>query len=144
MSRDESAQDGPAQDDPGRDGSAQDGPARDDPTRRDEYADWTLPGQSDEGGDTAVSAEDGRSGDADTADEMRPPPTEFRKPLLRDRIRDRLGVTPRQWYVIETFLLVLPYPVFVFVYFAFDVDELLFLAVTLVYSLVATYVGFLS
>lgn len=99
---------------------------------RDEYADWELPGQS---------GADERS-EEDQDGELIPP--EMREPLLRDRIRARLGVTPRQWYVVESILLALPYLVFVYVYLAFDVNETFFLAVTLAYSLVATYVGFLS
>ena len=100
---------------------------------RDEYADWEPPRGSDE----AVN------GDAPTdADELTP--AALREPLARDRLRDRLGVTPRQWYVIETFLLVAPYPVFVLVYVTLEVNEMAFLAVTLVYSLAATYVGLLS
>ena len=100
---------------------------------RDEYADWEPPRGSDE----AVN------GDAPTdADELTP--AALREPLARDRLRDRLGVTPRQWYVIETFLLVAPYPVFVLVYVTLEVNETAFLAVTLVYSLAATYVGLLS
>lgn len=71
-------------------------------------------------------------------------PAELRKPLLRDRIRDGLGLSPQQWYVIETFLLVAPYPLFVFVYVTFPVNETLFVVVTLLYSLAAIYVGFLS
>lgn len=71
-------------------------------------------------------------------------PPKHREPLLRDRIRERLGLSPRQWYVVETFLLVLPYPVFVLVYVTFDPNEALFLGVTLLYSLVAMYVGFVS
>jgi len=69
---------------------------------------------------------------------------ELRDRLPRDRVRDRFDVTPRQWYVIETFLLVSPYPVFVLVYLNVDINETAFLTVTLLYSLVATYAGILS
>ncbi|MFB6221086.1 MAG: hypothetical protein ABEH90_06570 [Halolamina sp.] len=102
-----------------------------------EYADWEPPGQpaDDEAAESEAAAE---------ADEDWGPPPEMREPLLRDRVRDRLGVTPRQWYLVETLLLVLPYPFFVLVYVTFDVDETVFLTITLAYSLVATYVGFLS
>ena len=41
-------------------------------------------------------------------------------------------------------LLVLPYLVFLAVYFTTNVDQTLFLTVALAYSLVAMYVGFLS
>lgn len=102
-------------------------------TDRDEYADWEPPRGS---GETV-------DGD-DPTDADEPTPAALREPLARDRIRDRLGVTPQQWYVIETFLLVAPYPVFVLVYVTLDVNETAFLAVTLVYSLAATYVGLLS
>ncbi|MFB6201767.1 MAG: hypothetical protein ABEI98_07130 [Halorhabdus sp.] len=114
-----------------------------DDTRREEaeYADWELPGQRDPGQDD----EDGGVPDdePDEAERTGPPP-EWRGELLRDRIRERLSVSPQQWYVIETFLLVLPYPLFVLVYLSVPVNETLFLLVTLAYSLVAIYVGFLS
>lgn len=97
------------------------------PSAEDAYADWTLPGQ-----DSAANADD------------LGPPTAYREPLLRDRIRDRLGVTPQQWYVVESLLLVVPYPLFIYAYLELGVGETLFLAVTLAYSLVAMYVGFLS
>lgn len=110
------------------------GEARDeyDGEGEDEYADWGPPSRA--GGDDAPGPEAG-GGEG--------PPT-VRAPLLRDRVRDRLGVTPRQWYVVESLLLAAPYPVFVAAYLWFDVNETLFLLVTLAYSLVATYVGFLS
>lgn len=109
--------------------------------RQGEYADWELPGQSSED-------EDGPAGDAaaspHTEEEPAGPPLKMRDQILRDRIRDRLGVTPQQWYVVETLLLVLPYPLFVLVYLSFDVAETPFLLVTLGYSLVAMYFGLLS
>lgn len=98
---------------------------------REEYADWSLPGADEPDG-------------PDEDDEALEPPPMMREPLFRDRIRDRLGLGPRQWFVLETFLLAAPYPVFVLVYFSFDVGQTLFIAVTLVYSLVAMYVGLLS
>jgi len=98
---------------------------------REEYADWTLPGS-------------GERDEADGDDEEWGPPPAMREPLFRDRIRDRLGLTEVQWFVFETFLLVAPYPVFVLVYFSFDVDETLFLVLTVAYSIVAMYVGLLS
>lgn len=109
--------------------------------RQEEYAGWELPGQSSED-------EDGPGGEAagpsHAEEEPVGPPPKMRDQILRDRIRDRLGVTPRQWYVVETVLLVLPYPLFVFVYLNFDVAETPFLLVTLGYSLVAMYFGLLS
>lgn len=98
---------------------------------REEYGDWSRPGADDDP-------------ESDTDDEEWGPPAEMREPLLRDRFRDRLGLTPRQWYVLESVLLALPYVVFIAVYQLFPVNETLFLALTLAYSLVAIYVGFLS
>lgn len=106
---------------------------------REEYADWGPPG----GTEDSVDGSDPGDGDASDSDEIKPP-TELRDPLPRDRIRNRLDVTPQQWYVLETFLLVAPYPVFALVYFTLDVNETAFLVVTLLYSVVATYVGLLS
>lgn len=122
--------------------------SRDEDEREEEYAGWELPGQSgsEEGelGESAPGEHGPEAGDDAEEDGPFGPPPLMREPLLRDRLRDRLGVTPKQWYVIETFLLVLPYPLFVLLYFAFPVDETLFLVVTLAYSLVAMYVGLLS
>lgn len=101
--------------------------SRDD-SGREEYPDHGLLGVEDE---AEVERDD-------------PTPPEIRGRLLRDRLRERLGVTPRQWYVIESLLLALPYVVFVYVLFAYEVDETLFLLITLLYSLVAMYIGFLS
>ncbi|MEF8801292.1 MAG: hypothetical protein V5A38_01115 [Halolamina sp.] len=98
---------------------------------REEYADVSLPGADE-------------LDEVDEDDEEWDPPPTMREPLFRDRIRDRLGLTEVQWFVLETFLLVAPYPVFVVVYLRFSVNETLFLIVTLVYSLVAMYVGLLS
>jgi len=110
--------------------------------REAEYAGWELPGHGDE-----QSPSDGEDGgtvtDADEKEPFGPPPMIQDQPV-RDRIRDRLGVTPQQWYVLETLLLVLPYPLFVLVYITFPVNETLFLAVTLAYSPVAAYVGLFS
>jgi hypothetical protein len=113
-------------------------------SRDDEYDDWGPPVDPDETDDDSVDDSDvgAPMGEADETDLG--PPSEMRDPLLRDRIRDRLGVTPQQWYVIESVLLVLPYLVFLAVYFTTNVDQTLFLTVALAYSLVAMYVGFLS
>lgn len=106
--------------------------------RAGEYEGWERPGAS--AGATDASDPD-RESDPDEG--WGPPPT-MREPLFRDRLRERLGVTPRQWYLVETLLLVAPYPLFVAVYLAFPVNDTLFVLVTLAYSLFATYVGFLS
>jgi len=99
---------------------------------REEYTDWSLPGA------------EGTEESEDEGEERRDPPPALREPLFRDRVRDRLGLTPRQWFVLETFLLAAPYPLFVLVYVTYDVDQTLFIAVTLIYSLIAMYVGLLS
>lgn len=119
---------------PDADGSANpDAPV--DSETREEYADWSLPGQPASGhGDEP----------AGSTDDDPPVPPEVREPLLRDRFRERLGVTQRQWFVVESVLLVVPYPLFVLAYLVLDVNETAFLVVTLAYSLVAMYVGFLS
>ncbi|AEN06939.1 hypothetical protein Halar_3332 [halophilic archaeon DL31] len=108
-----------------------------------EYAGWERPGQS-SGADSKKRQTDGEEGVITDEDEPFGPPPKMGDQIFRDRIRDRLGVTPQQWYVIETFLLVLPYLLFVFVYVTFPVNETLFLVVTLAYSVVAMYVGLLS
>lgn len=59
-----------------------------------------------------------------------------------ERMKERLGITPYQWFIIETLLIVLPYPLFVAAYFLLSPPELPFLAVTLLYSLIAMFVGF--
>lgn len=112
-------------------------------SRDDEYADWGPPADPEEGTDAAEGESDTAETAAADETDLEPPP-ELREPLFRDRIRDRLGVSPQQWYVVETLLLVAPYPLFVLVYFTVPVEETLFLLVTLVYSLIAMYVGFLS
>ncbi|NHX37965.1 MULTISPECIES: hypothetical protein [Halolamina] len=110
--------------------------SNDDPQRGEgEYTDWERPGQGDD-----VSAPD----IGPDKEEPPPPPSEWRGELIRDHIRERLGVSAQQWYVIETALLVLPYPLFVLIYLTYPVNEMLFLLSTLVYSLIAVYVGFLS
>ena len=62
----------------------------------------------------------------------------------REVVRTRLNLTDRQWYVVETLLLVAPYPLFVVAYLTFPIDETVFLVSTLLYSLFATYVGMFS
>jgi hypothetical protein len=112
---------------------------------REEYADWSPPGTD----ETRTDTGEGRSVDlegeppADGEDEEWDKPSTIREPLFRDWVRERLGVSPRRWYVIETVLLVAPYVVFVFVYLTFDVPEVPFLLLTLLYSLIAIYVGIL-
>jgi hypothetical protein len=104
---------------------------------REEYAGWTRPGA-----DGAPAGSDEQPPE-DRDDEDWVEPSTVREPLLRDRLRERFGVSPRRWYVIESFLLAAPYVVFVALYIAFDLPEVPFLVVTLLYSLVAIYVGIL-
>lgn len=102
-----------------------------------EYEGWCLPSSEIDDGHPNDEA------DQEESEDREPPPT-TRKPTLRDRIRDRLGVTSHQWYVIEATLIALPYPFFVATYVFFPVNETLFLGVTLAYSLAAMYVGFIA
>lgn len=112
---------------------------------RDEYADWEPPQEGEDSADESRLAGEDAPADGDSSEDTEQKlPTELRDPLLRDQIRDQLDVTPRQWYVIETFLIVSPYPVFIFIYLTVDINEMAFLIVTLLYSLVAMYVGLLS
>ena len=141
VERETSGRDEVTSGEPDADGSANpDAPEH--PEEREEYADWSLPGQPASGqGDEPAGSTDEAPG---RTDDDPPVPPEVREPLLGDRFRERLGVTQRQWFVVESFLLVLPYPFFVLVYLTVDVNETAFLVVTLAYSLVAMYVGFLS
>lgn len=61
---------------------------------------------------------------------------------LRRRLRTSLGLSERQWPHVLNLAIVTPYPVFIAGYLFLPVPEFAFLAVTLVYSLVAMYVGF--
>ncbi|WP_227380287.1 hypothetical protein [Haladaptatus halobius] len=106
------------------------------------YQGWSLPESLIKENDSDGNINDQTEFNGNDND-LGPPPT-MREPLLRDRIRERLGVTPRQWYIIETLLIALPYPFFIAVYVSLSVNETLFLGITLVYSLFAMYVGFIS
>ena len=57
------------------------------------------------------------------------------------RIRNRLRLSDEQWLIVKSVLLILPYPVFIALYFVFSFTGLEFLVVTFVYSLFAMYVG---
>ena len=116
-----------------RDEGQERGDARD----REEYAGWTRPGA-----DAPPTGSDEEPPE-DRDDEDWVEPSTVREPLLRDRLRERFGVSPRRWYVIESFLLAAPYVVFVALYLTFDIPEIPFLVVTLLYSLFAIYVGIL-
>ncbi|WP_266083267.1 hypothetical protein [Haladaptatus caseinilyticus] len=110
--------------------------------RHTEYEGWTMLG-SDGRKNHPKETNDPQAVSEGNDDDWGPPPT-MREPLLRDRIRNRLNVSHRQWYTIEAVLIASPYPLFVAVYLLFPINETAFLAVTLTYSLVAMYVGFVS
>lgn len=56
---------------------------------------------------------------------------------LRERLRLRTGLSVRQWTWALTVLISLPYPLFVYVFVTYPVNETLFLGITFVYSVVA-------
>lgn len=61
---------------------------------------------------------------------------------VASRVQDRFGLSAQRWFVVESFLLVLPYPVFVFVYLSFPVPEVPFFGLTAIYSLFALWFGY--
>ena len=115
----------------------------DETREREEYADWNRPGAGGAPEDDGPPAGRGGGPPRDGDDEDWDAPSTIREPLLRDRLRERVGVSPRQWYAIESVLLAAPYLLFVLLYVTYDIPEIPFLVVTLVYSLVAIYVGLL-
>lgn len=60
------------------------------------------------------------------------------------RIRDWLGLAEDQWIVFVSLLLVLPYPVFIAAYLFLEFTGPYFLLTTLLYSLFAIAVSFLT
>jgi hypothetical protein len=58
---------------------------------------------------------------------------------FRQRARERLGVSRRQWEYLVAVAIVVPYAVAIGAYVQFDVDEQVFLLVTGAYSLLAMY-----
>lgn len=110
--------------------------------REEEWSGWTHPAETGERSEPENSnAEREASGPPERAPLKRPPSE--RSESIRERLRRQYGLTDRQWYVVETLLLVAPYPIFVLVYIFVPVDETIFLVITLLYSFVAMYVGFL-
>lgn len=103
-----------------------------------ERAEWTHP-------TARLRSEDETTEDEATGGYVpwKAPPSE-RSRTPREAVRARLDLTDREWYVVETVLLVAPYPLFVFAYLSFPIDETAFLVVTLLYSLFAMYVGIFS
>lgn len=61
---------------------------------------------------------------------------------LRRELRASFDLSERQWRHAVSLAVAAPYPFFVGAYFVFGVPEVLFLSVTLLYSLVAMYVGY--
>lgn len=61
---------------------------------------------------------------------------------LRERLRVRTGLTPRQWVIAISVLLFIPYPVFVYAIVYTGIDLTLVGIVSLVYSLGAIILHF--
>lgn len=59
-----------------------------------------------------------------------------------EQIRLRLGLSPRQWFVVGTLLLLVPFPLFWLLHVYFDVPQSTVLAMIAVYSVVAFWFGF--
>lgn len=59
-----------------------------------------------------------------------------------ERIRTRLGLSHREWTWLVSILMFLPYPIFVYVGFVYDVSDILFMLGTLVFSLLLIAVSF--
>jgi hypothetical protein len=58
---------------------------------------------------------------------------------FRERMRQRLGLSKRQWEYLVAGAIAAPYPIGFGLYLLFDVSETTFLVVMSVYSLVAMY-----
>jgi len=58
-----------------------------------------------------------------------------------DYVRDRLGLSIRQWELLVSVVVFLPYPLFVALILTDTVQSLEFLLLTLVYSVFAMYVN---
>jgi hypothetical protein len=95
---------------------------------------------------TADDADDerDRNGLPTAGPEERPPPRGG-TPLpakVSQRMQERFGVSEQRWFVIESFLLFLPYPLFILTYLYLPVPELPFLLLTAAYSVFAIWFGF--
>jgi hypothetical protein len=114
-------------------------------------AEWTRPTPGDDPGSGSGSDSDPGPGpghdeaaspgviDADAPVE---PDAESIPEAVARRVQARFGLSDEQWFVVESLLLFLPYPLFALVYFSFPVPEVPFLAVTVVYSVFAVWFGF--
>ena len=96
---------------------------------------WTPPTADDDSGK--------QGGPADAGDDSgaRAEPETISETVAA-RAQTRLGLSPQQWFVVESVLLVLPYPLFVLAYLYLPVPETAFLAATVVYSAFAVWFGF--
>lgn len=99
---------------------------------------WTPP--TDHDADGSVDAEGPQTGRPETrpsAPEGAPLPVR-----VSARAQARLGVSEQLWFVVESVLLFLPYPLFLLIYQTVPVPETPFLAFTLLYSVFAIWFGF--
>jgi hypothetical protein len=108
---------------------------------------WTRPTPDDAPGESSArgepSARAGTDADAGSGTGARDRPGEESLPeSVARRMQARLGISADRWFVVESVLLFLPYPLFVLVYVAFPVPEVPFLALTVAYSLFAVWFGF--
>lgn len=69
------------------------------------------------------------------------PVSSAREGSLGERLRTRLGLSPRQWTWLVSLLMFLPYPAFVGLYLAFPIDEGVFLAATVAFSVLIAVLG---
>lgn len=94
---------------------------------------WTPPTDNDADG----SVDAGGPGERPSPPEGAPLPVR-----VSARVQARLGISEQLWFVIESILLFLPYPLFLLIYQTVPVPETPFLALTLLYSVFAIWFGF--
>lgn len=58
---------------------------------------------------------------------------------IRERMRQRYGLSQRQWEYLVAAAIVVPYPLAITIYLLYNVSEPVFLIVTVAYSIVAMY-----
>ena len=61
---------------------------------------------------------------------------------VSERMQERLGVSAQQWFVIESILVALPYPLFVYVYLTFSVPPRPFFVLTGLYTAFVLWFSF--
>lgn len=94
---------------------------------------------------TPPTTDDDSEGNAspDSGTDTGPTPKTASVPeAVAERAETSLGLSPQQWFVVESLLLVLPYPLFVLAYLYLPVPETAFLVATVVYSAFALWFGF--